>query len=115
MVMPVYKGTGQQLKRMFSFQIKAAIAANQPVIYDATNAQRSWRMSLLMQINSQSSLSTSHVPIWMAWHLVTPLEICKAWNQKRDRQVPDAVIESMFCSLRNFPPIPAEGFAVVRG
>jgi predicted kinase len=116
-------------------QIRSAIASNQPVIYDATNAKRDWRMELLMQLNSLTpptapeqggALVTSHcysllkkgnrggeTVHWMAWHLTTPLETCKAWNQKRDRQVPDGVIESMFKSLQDFPPVLAEGFAAV--
>jgi hypothetical protein len=49
----------------------------------------------------------------MAWHLTTPLETCKAWNRKRKRRVPDVVIEGMYKSLQEFPPIPAEGFAAV--
>lgn len=115
-------------------QIQSAIASNQPVIYDATNAKRDWRMELLMQLHSLTlptpdqgrALETpsSYFPLnkgdtdgeavhWMAWHLTTPLETCKAWNQKRDRQVPDGVIESMFKSLQDFPPVLAEGFAAV--
>ncbi|MCC3406756.1 MAG: WYL domain-containing protein [Microcoleus sp. PH2017_10_PVI_O_A] len=103
-------------------QIQSAIALNQPVIYDATNAKRAWRMSLLMQLNSDSSLTPgddrnleckSEPILWMAWHLKTPLEICQQRNLQRDRTVPEEVIVSMFKSLKNFPPLPAEGFAAV--
>ncbi len=33
-------------------EIQSAIASNQPVIYDATNAKRVWRMELLMKLHS---------------------------------------------------------------
>lgn len=87
-------------------QIREAIALNQSVIYDATNAQRAWRTTLLMQ------LATENIQ-WVAWHLQTSLETCKAWNQKRKRRVPDSVIEQMFKSLQDFPPVLAEGFIAV--
>ena len=100
-------------------QIQSAIALKQPVIYDATNAKRAWRMSLLMQLNSDLSFSPKgdgkpdNPVLWMAWHLKTPLEICQQRNLQRDRTVPEEVIVSMFKSLKNFPPLPAEGFAAV--
>ncbi len=116
-------------------QIRSAIASNQPVIYDATNAKRLWRMELLMRLNSltpptppyqgeASESPVSYSPLnkgdkggetvhWMAWHFTTPLETCKAWNRKRKRRVPDVVIESMYKSLQDFPVVPAEGFAAV--
>lgn len=87
-------------------QIREAIASGQSVIYDATNAKRVWRMALLMRLSEENI----H---WMGWYLQTPLETCKVWNQKRERQVPEAVIETMFKSLQDFPPIAAEGFAAV--
>lgn len=87
-------------------QIRRAIALNQPVIYDATNARRDWRVALLGQLGNENIR-------WIAWHLQTPLDICQARNQHRKRRVPDNVIESMFKSLEDFPPTLAEGFAVV--
>ena len=50
---------------------------------------------------------------WMAWYLKTRLNTSILWNQKRDRQVPQAVIESMYKSLQKFPPIAAESFTTV--
>ena len=89
-------------------EIGKAIASNQPIIYDATNAKRAYRMALLTQLQQVSPNVQ-----WIGWHLTTPLATCKAWNQNRQRQVPDAVIESMYKSLQDFPPVPAEGFADV--
>ncbi len=87
-------------------QQRFAIASGQSVIYDATNAKRVWRMNLLMRLAEENCY-------WMGWYLQTPLETCKVWNQKRERQVPEAVIETMFKYLEEFPPIAAEGFAAV--
>lgn len=112
------QGKWTEIEHQILQQIRSAIALNQPVIYDATNAKRAWRMSLLMQLNSDFSFTsgddrTSEPILWMAWHLKTPLEICQQRNQQRDRIVPDKVIADMFKSLKDFPPLPAEGFAAV--
>ncbi|MEZ2239642.1 AAA family ATPase [Microcoleus sp.] len=112
------QGDWTEIEHQIIQQIQSAIALKQPVIYDATNAKRAWRMSLLMQLNSHSSLTstddrTSEPILWMAWHLKTPLETCQQRNQQRDRIVPDKVIADMFKSLKDFPPLPAEGFAAV--
>ena len=112
------QGDWIEIEHQIIQQIQRLIALKQPVIYDATNAKRAWRMSLLMQLNSHSSLTTteectSEPILWMAWHLKTPLETCQQRNQQRDRIVPDKVIADMFKSLKNFPPLPAEGFAAV--
>ncbi|HBB34086.1 MAG TPA: kinase [Cyanobacteria bacterium UBA8803] len=102
------QGEWYEIEREVISQIKEAIASHQPIIYDATNAKRSWRMSFLMQLNSL-------LPpvLWMAWHLKTPLATCKLWNQQRQRRVIDGVIESMVKWLHDFPPLAAEGFAAV--
>ncbi len=42
------------------------------------------------------------------------METCIAWNQKRVRQVPEAVIKNMYAVLKDFPPLTGEGFAKVR-
>ncbi|TAE09446.1 MAG: WYL domain-containing protein [Oscillatoriales cyanobacterium] len=116
------QGNWTEIEHQIIQQIRSAIALNQPVIYDATNAKRAWRMSLLMQLNSESSLTPgddrnlefkSEPILWMAWHLKTPLDTCQQRNQNRDRIVPDKVIADMFKSLKDFPPLPAEGFAAV--
>jgi predicted kinase len=146
---PSIQGDWSEIEAQVLSQIREAIAANQPVIYDATNAKRVWRMTLLMQLQldppptppckggeyqtplSNSPLEgtrelnrSSNSPLskggwggsrvnWMAWHFTTPLQTCKAWNRNRERKVPDVVIESMFKSLQNMPPVLAEGFAAV--
>ncbi|MBO1065198.1 MULTISPECIES: ATP-binding protein [Nostocales] len=91
-------------------QITAALAQNNAVIYDATNAKRAWRLDLLEKLK----LVVASPVLWMGWYLKTPLVTCKGWNQQRTRQVPDVVIESMHQWLQDFPPMAAEGFAAVK-
>ena len=87
-------------------QMQEAFDAFCPVIYDATNARRSWRLSILRQV------SRSNVQ-WIAWHLQTPLSLCKVWNAKRQRQVPEIAIKEFFQALRDNPPQVSEGFIAV--
>ncbi len=87
-------------------QIQEALSAGRPVIYDATNAKPEWRRSLLRL------LAADNVQ-WLGWHLQTPLELCKVWNQRRKRQVPESVIEDFFQSLQDFPPQESDGFFAV--
>jgi predicted kinase len=89
-------------------QIREASRAGRPVIYDATNARREWRQSLLRQIEIGEENRQ-----WLGWYLQTPLSICKAWNQGRKRQVPEVIIEESFQALQAQPPQPAEGFVAV--
>ncbi|MGB5963260.1 MAG: ATP-binding protein [Coleofasciculaceae cyanobacterium] len=87
-------------------QIHNYIISEKPVIYDATNVKKEWRCSLLKQVNNQNVK-------WIAWYLQTPLEICKKWNKKRNRQVPEEVIEALFRSLQANIPERSEGFVAV--
>lgn len=110
------QGDWVEIEKAAISEIVDTIAQSNSVIYDATNAKRVWRMDLLMKLNSSvASLSQHEGEVkWMAWYLQTPIATCKAWNQKRDRQVPDIIIENMHKSLQDFPPIAAEGFAAVK-
>ncbi len=100
------QGNWHDIKTILLTQISESITAGIPVIYDATNAKRPYRMALLQKLPQQNC-------DWIAWHLKTPLPICQKWNKQRTRQVPENIIEKMFQSLKNFPPIIAEGFAAV--
>ena len=88
-------------------QIDSYIQAGKPIIYDATNAKRWWRISLLTKLAKYENIK------WIGWYLKTPLKVCLEWNKQRSRQVPDEVIINLYQSLRNFPPLPAEGFFAV--
>ncbi|NEQ44323.1 MAG: WYL domain-containing protein [Leptolyngbya sp. SIOISBB] len=100
------QGNWPQVEAEVIRQIKAAIANDTPVIYDATNAKRVWRLDLMQKLADRSTQ-------WMAWWLKTPLQQCKAYNQRRDRQVEARVIDEMHAAIKAMPPIPAEGFAAV--
>lgn len=91
-------------------QIKNAIASNKPVIYDATNVRRDWRMGMLMKIEEKVKEINAPQVYWVAWHLQTPVDVCKEWNQQRDRRVPNEVIEEYAKFLQLEPPSLEEGF-----
>ncbi len=101
------QGDWQLIEAEIFKQIDSYIKAGKPIIYDATNAQRWWRISLLEKLAEYENVN------WIGWYLKTPLNVCLQWNQKRSRQVPDDVITNLYQSLRNFPPLPAEGFLAV--
>ncbi len=100
------QGNWHDIETILLTQISESITAGIPVIYDATNAKRPYRMAILQKLPQQNCY-------WIAWHLKTPLPICLEWNKQRTRQVPEIIIEKMFQSLKNFPPLVAEGFAAV--
>lgn len=92
-----------------------AVTASQPFIYDATNVKRGWRMDMLRKVARAVTTQGTRwrKPQWVCWHLRTPLAKCKEWNRKRSRQVPETVIEMGYQSLKDFPPMMAEGFIAV--
>lgn len=103
------QGNWQEIEAVLISRIQEALNARQTVIYDATNAQRTWRLKFL----KKAAVATEEPLQWMAWYLKTPIEICKVWNQKRSRKVPTEILESMAQAIANFPPHIAEGFAKV--
>jgi predicted kinase len=105
-----HQGAWTQIAAEAIPRIRTSILDGRPVIYDATNAKRVWRMEFLQHF-SQDILDGN--VLWMAWLFKTSLETCKARNEGRDRQVPENVIDSFFNWLRTFPPEVAEGFAGV--
>ena len=104
------QGEWVEIETIAIAQITKIITQGDIIIYDATNARRAWRIDLLQKLN----LAVTSSVLWMGWYLQTPIKTCKAWNQQRTRQVPDIVIEKMYQSLQDFPPVAAEGFAAVK-
>jgi predicted kinase len=86
-----------------------AVAAGIPVIIDATHARRPWRLAL-----TQALLLPAPVE-WIGWWLYTSLPTCLEWNRRRERQVPEAVIQEMAAALADphVGPSRAEGFAAL--
>ncbi|MFH7241224.1 MAG: AAA family ATPase [Spirulina sp.] len=87
-------------------QIIQALGRGDAVIYDATNARRSWRVAFLQRLHPLG------IP-WVGWYLKTPLALCQQRNLQRDRQVPAAVIETSYEALQRCPPSIAEGFVAI--
>ncbi|MEB3290531.1 MAG: AAA family ATPase [Leptolyngbya sp.] len=100
------QGVWSEIEAEVIRRIGQGVERGQSVIYDATNARRVWRMTLLRRL---SPLGVD----WVGWYLKTPLATCRQWNRERDRQVPPEVIESAHLALRQFPPLAAEGFRAV--
>lgn len=73
------------------------------VVIDATCTRRKDRVALCKRFSGAAS---SIVAIYVA----TPLEECKERNAKRDRVVPEEVIDRMYEALRDKQPILNEGF-----
>ncbi|AFZ38166.1 hypothetical protein Sta7437_4722 (plasmid) [Stanieria cyanosphaera PCC 7437] len=100
------QGDWQLINQRASVQIRAAIADGIPVIYDATNAKRAWRMSFLMQLQDVNAE-------WLGWWLKIPVAKCQQWNKQRERRVPNEIIKTFNTNLQKFPPITAEGFVAI--
>ncbi|MFP4134118.1 MAG: AAA family ATPase, partial [Halothece sp.] len=101
------QGDWSQIDTQVYIAIDQALQAGIPIIYDATNAKRSWRMGLLEQLRQYPNVD------WMGWYLKTPLETCLQWNQQRDRNVPESAIKRMSHWLKQFPPDDGEGFTLL--
>lgn len=97
------QGPWEEIEAELQHQIQQAIADGKVIIYDATNVKRAWRMSFLQKSAAQGLN-------WLAWELKTDLDTCKAWNQQRQRMVPEAVIEDFYRYQQQLQPTLAEGF-----
>lgn len=80
-------------------RLAQAVEAGQDAIFDATNLQRKYRKKIF-----QMFPKAYHVAVFVN----TPVDVCKERNAKRDRVVPEMVIDRMASSLN--PPTIAEGF-----
>lgn len=100
------QGAWSEVEAVVIQRIRAAVQAGQPVIYDATNVRRSWRMEFLQKLELPEVQ-------WVAWVLKTPLAIALAWNRQRDRQLPETVIQDYYLNLQQFGVDIAEGFFTV--
>ncbi|WP_214559050.1 ATP-binding protein [Planktothrix agardhii] len=106
----IIQGNWLEIERKVLQEMEQAIASSQPIIYDATNTYRHWRLDIL----EKAALIYPEIPrSWIAWVLETPIETCKLRNQNRQRQVPESVIEQMGKAIADFPPTPSEGFIKV--
>ena len=88
-------------------QVRLAIKYEQIVIYDAINVRRACRNSFLDKVSDLNSE-------WIAWWINTPVNICKYWNKRRLRPVPNEIINDYYNDIQQFPPTVEEGFIAVK-
>lgn len=89
------QGCWSEIEPLLHQRIKDAVKAERPVIVDATNTQRTWRLAILQGLDLPEPVQ------WIGWWLTTPLEQCLAWNRQRDRQVDEDVIRRQYGCLPN--------------
>lgn len=85
-------------------RIAKQIGSGQDVAVDATNVKRRDRMSLITLGRRYGARYVQG--IWFD----TPIEVCRARNLQRPRQVPDLAIAQMAATLLFEPPTTADGF-----
>ena len=86
-------------------RIRDCLLAGQSVIYDATNLNKDRRIKFLKTISNIDCIKE-------AVCIMTPYQVCLEQNKKRDRVVPESVIERMYKSWN--PPHISEGFDCVK-
>lgn len=104
----IIQGQWPEIEKHLFQKVEETLANQQTIIYDATNAQRHYRLSWLQQFNQ--SYKNHH---WVAWWLDTPVDLCKIRNQQRSRYVPPMVIDRMIQGLQDYPPSLSEGFETI--
>jgi len=83
-----------------------ALSRNQSVVYCATNLGMKYRIHILNQIKRRFPDVKCRAVVFN-----TPLSICKEWNKKRERQVPDWLFERQIRSFQM--PVYNEGWDVI--
>lgn len=95
------KGDNSKVFGILRNRIKMYLKDNVSVIYDATNLSRKKRMNFLKEIEKYNVFKECYI-------VATPYEKCLQNNQKRERFVPEPVIERMYKSWQT--PSLNEGF-----
>lgn len=109
------QGNWHEIETEVIQRIATTLAKGNSLVYDATNFKRSYRIDFLQKVEKEIKNHKLSIKVrCIAWYLNTPLETCIAWNQQRERQVPESVINSMHAVLEKFPPVIGEGFAKVK-
>lgn len=83
-----------------------ALSRDQSVVYCATNLGMKYRIHTLNQIKRRFPNVKCRAVVFN-----TPLSICKEWNKKRERQVPDWLFERQMKSFQM--PVYNEGWDVI--
>ncbi len=85
-------------------EVRRAAELQHFVIYDATNARRTYRKDAIALLRDRG-----FAPIVGVW-LNVPVWVCLLRNQQRDRHVPEEVLFGMHEELVKTPPQLQEGF-----
>ncbi|HEY9828393.1 MAG TPA: ATP-binding protein [Stenomitos sp.] len=101
------QGQWPQIETEILRQIKTALQTQNPVVYDATNANHLYRIELLQKLIAIALVQ------WIGLYLNITLETCKQRNCDRLYPVPERIIEAMAEDLAQHPPSKADGFAKV--
>ncbi|MCS5699789.1 ATP-binding protein [Cyanobium sp. FGCU-52] len=94
------QGSWDEIESLYHQRIHDSVAEGVPVILDATHCQRPWRLAITQALALPAPVQ------WIGWWLTTPLELCLAWNQTRERQVDEDVIRRLhgFLPLATYKP-----------
>jgi predicted kinase len=96
--------TGVRLGQIVLKRQSEAASLFSHTLYDATNASRRQRREII-QLGRRCGFR--HITgLW----LDVPLAMCLERNQKRDRQVPEPIIQQMHRRLTGAPPALSDGF-----
>lgn len=98
------QGDGKQVFSIAHYQMKEIGSVGGNVVFDATNIDRKTRKDLVKKMRP-------HFDIIICKWFSTPLLLCKLRNAKRERQVPEEVLDSMYERFRT--PMIDEGFDIV--
>ncbi|TAF55291.1 MAG: hypothetical protein EAZ61_04510 [Oscillatoriales cyanobacterium] len=110
----IEQGVWTDIEREILKQAGQAIAQQQAILYDATNAQRPHRFAILQHLTQHFQALQPDRPIhFYGWQFNTSLEVCHQRNRHRHRTIPPAILDEMYDALTTFPPDRAEGFLVL--
>lgn len=98
------QGDGKRVFETAYHDIKEYACLGENVVFDATNIDRKTRKNLVKEMRPYFDV------IICKW-FSTPLTVCKLRNAKRERQVPEEVLDSMYERFR--APMLDEGFDLV--
>ena len=98
------QGEGKKVFSIAHYQMATIGNGGGNVVFDATNIDRKTRKDLVKKMRP-------HFDIIICKWFSTPLLLCKLRNAKRERQVPEEVLDRMYERFR--PPMLDEGFDIV--
>ena len=97
-------GDGKKVFSIAHYQMATMGNLRGNVVFDATNIDRKTRKDLVKKMRP-------HFDIIICKWFSTPLLTCKLRNAKRERQVPEEVLDRMWERFR--PPMSDEGFDII--